>query len=44
VLADDDVAIRGGVAISRDGRTVVWADTFAYRVGAVSGLRPPGGR
>jgi len=33
VLASgDDVDIRGGVAISRDGRTVTWANTFARTV------------
>jgi hypothetical protein len=39
LAAGDDVAVRGGVAVSRDGRTVVWADTFAYRVSALRGLR-----
>lgn len=31
----DDVAVRGGVSISRDGRTVAWADTFRNRVSLV---------
>jgi hypothetical protein len=31
----DDVAVRGGVAVSRDGRTVTWANTFTRTVSSL---------